>query len=130
LVSSFWSLVPGVVNLGAIENRLDFGVDVSKKSLNSSSSNADGEVFLLNRDIRCLSLDGLKKLGLFDLSDELSVAEGRKKLDLASLSHPRKGNEYPCLIEIPRGQHCLMKNSMISLTHQHQNLGGSQLPQG
>lgn len=85
MVSSFWSLVPGVVNLGAIENRLDFGVDVSKKSLNSSSSSADGEVFLLNRDIRCLSLDGLKKLGLFDLSDELSVAEGRKKLDLVGL---------------------------------------------
>ena len=55
MVSSFWSLVPGVVNLGAIENRLVFGVDVSKKSLNSSSSNALGDVFLLKRDILCLS---------------------------------------------------------------------------
>jgi len=85
LVSSFWSLVPGVVNLGAIENRLDFGVDVSKKSLNSSSSNAEGDVFLLKRDIRCLSWEGLKKLGLFDILDEPSVVGGRKNLVLVGL---------------------------------------------
>ena len=85
MVSSFWSLVPGVVNLGAIENRLDFGVDVSKKSLNSSSSNAEGDVFLLKRDIRCLSWEGLKKLGLFDILDEPSVVGGRKNLVLVGL---------------------------------------------
>ena len=85
MVSSFWSLVPGVVNLGAIENRLVFGVDVSKKSLNSSSSNAEGDVFLLKRDIRCLSWEGLKKLGLFDILDEPSVVGGRKNLVLVGL---------------------------------------------
>lgn len=85
MVSSFWSLVPGVCNLGAIENRLVFGVDVSKKSLNSSSSKALGDVFLLKRDILCLSWDGLNKLGLFDLTDELSVVDGRKKLVLVGL---------------------------------------------
>jgi len=85
LVSSFWSLVPAVVNLGAIENRLDFGVELSKKSLNSSSSNAAGDVFLLKRDIRCLSWEGLNKLGLFDLTEELSVVDGRKNLFLVGL---------------------------------------------
>jgi len=85
LVSSFWSLVLGVVILGAIENRLDFGVELSKKSLNSSSSNADGDVFLLKRDILCLSWEGLNKLGLFDLTDELSVVEGLKNLFLVGL---------------------------------------------
>lgn len=85
MVSYFWSLFPGVVNLGAIEKRLDFGVEVSKISLNSSSSNAEGDVFLLKRDIRCLSWDGLNKLGLFDLTDELSVVEGRKKFVLVGL---------------------------------------------
>jgi len=73
LVSSFWSLVPGVVNLGAIENRLDFGVDVSKKSLNSSSRSADGDVFLLKRDCKRF------------LTDELSVVEGRENLVLVGL---------------------------------------------
>ena len=70
----------GVVNLGAMENRLVLGVDVTNSSVNSLSRDVVlGEVTLLNSaDILSLFLWSgvLNKLGR--LLSELSVVRGRK----------------------------------------------------
>ena len=82
--------IPGVVNLGDMENLLVFGVDVTNSSVNRFCSvvlvvvvGALGDVFLLNRaDSLSLALlsFGLNRPGLKDFFvDELSVVDGRKE---------------------------------------------------